>query len=88
MYDPPPGSGARFRSWRATGGSLAWLAIIPGVALMLFALAILIWPQLLAYLVAIMLLFAGAGLTVWGWSLRRASRRHQTGQNDIVYRIQ
>ncbi len=39
------------RSW--------WLLMAPGLALMALALAILIWPELLAYLVAFGLLFVG-----------------------------
>ncbi|GIV75878.1 hypothetical protein FKZ61_001045 [Litorilinea aerophila] len=55
------------RSW--------WLVMAPGLALMALALAILIWPELLAYLVAFGLLFVGTSLTLWGWTLRQAERR-------------
>jgi hypothetical protein len=43
--------------------------------LTLVALAILVWPELLAYMVASVLLFAGVTLLAWGWRLRRAERR-------------
>jgi uncharacterized membrane protein len=61
----------------ATGGAW-WLLMAPGIVLTLVALAILLWPELLAYMVAGVLLFAGATLMTWGWRLRRAEKRvHQ-----------
>lgn len=55
------------------GGS--WLLLAPGLLLTLMAIAILLWPELLAYMVASVLLFAGISLTLWGWGLRQAQRR-------------
>jgi hypothetical protein len=49
----------------------------PGVGFILVALAILLWPELLAYMVASVLLFIGATLVAWSWRLRRASQRWQ-----------
>jgi uncharacterized membrane protein len=55
-----------------------WLLMAPGIVLALVALAILLWPELLAYMVAGVLLFAGATLMTWGWRLRQAEKRvHQ-----------
>lgn len=51
------------------------LLMIPGLFLTLMALAILIWPELLAYMVAGVLLFAGLSIMGWAWSLRQAERR-------------
>jgi len=51
------------------------LIMAPGVFLTLMALAILIWPELLAYMVAGVLLFVGLSLIGWAWSLRKAERR-------------
>jgi hypothetical protein len=48
---------------------------VPGLSLVLLALAILIWPELLAYLVAGALLMVGITLTAWGWTMRQATRR-------------
>jgi hypothetical protein len=63
-----------------------WLLMAPGLFLTLMALAILIWPELLAYMVAGVLLFAGISLLLWAWSLRQVERRG--GQNtSIHYRI-
>lgn len=72
------------------GGIGAWLLIAPGLALIGLGLAILIWPELLAYLVALFLLVAGITLVTWGWALyqaeRRAARRlYQDG--NTTYRV-
>jgi hypothetical protein len=73
----------RIYRFGSTGLRGAWWAVMaPGVMLTLLALAILIWPELLAYLVASALLFAGLSLMVWGWSIRRAEKR---GQQNVVY---
>jgi len=58
----------------AAGGAW-WLLMTPGIALTLVALAILVWPELLAYMVASVLLFAGVTLMLWSWRMRRVERR-------------
>jgi uncharacterized membrane protein len=72
------GSAAQWagRSW--------WLVFIPGLAFVLTALAIFVWPQLLAYLVAGALMFVGVLLMGWGWTMRRATRL-QARRQDVVY---
>jgi hypothetical protein len=59
---------------KAAGG-VWWLLMTPGLALTLLALAILVWPELLAYMVASVLLFAGVTLMAWSWRMRRVERR-------------
>jgi hypothetical protein len=59
---------------RSTGG-FGWALILPGLFLTCLALAILLWPELLAYMVASLLLFVGLGLISWGWWLRQSERR-------------
>ncbi|RIK28381.1 MAG: hypothetical protein DCC55_38735, partial [Chloroflexi bacterium] len=44
----------------------SWLVIAPGLVLVLMGIAIIVWPQLLAYMVASVLLFAGVSLLLWG----------------------
>ena len=51
------------------------LLMLPGLFLTLVAVAILLWPELLAYMVAGVLLFAGLSVMGWAWSLRQAERR-------------
>ena len=79
--------GQRFS--RQTGGAAGWLLMGPGLALAVVGLAILIWPQLLAYMVAGLLLFAGLTLAAWGWQMRQAQQRMenrtQNGYNEVYY---
>jgi Flp pilus assembly protein TadB len=56
-------------------GSAWWLMMAPGMGFILLALAILLWPELLAYMVASVLLFIGVTLLAWSWRMRRAERR-------------
>ena len=63
-----------------------WLVMAPGLLLTVMALAILVWPELLAYMVAGVLLFAGVSLTTWAWALRRAERRVDE-RTSVQYRI-
>jgi hypothetical protein len=77
----------RFRNSRfAPQGGAAWLWMLPGVTLILLALAILVWPELLAYLVASAILLAGIGLTGWGWTIHQAMRRAGRAPTVRVYR--
>jgi hypothetical protein len=60
------------RGTLANGGW--WLLMGPGLGLSLMAMAIFIWPALLAYMVASVFLVAGMTLVGWGWRLRAAER--------------
>lgn len=85
MYTQTPFT-ARFRSSRfAPPAGASWLWLVPGVSLILLALAIVLWPELLAYLVAGAILTAGIVLTGWGWAMRRAMRRPAQQAEYKVY---
>ncbi len=64
------------------GGFGRWLFIAPGLILILFGVAILLWPELLAYMVAGLFIAIGFSITGWGWRLsqrrRNTSARWQT----------
>lgn len=63
-----------------------WFLVAPGLSLILFGLAILLWPELLAYMVAGLLMVAGATLAAWGWRISQAQKRMQRQmQNGTVY---
>lgn len=74
-----------YRFGRSSMSGAWWAVMAPGVMLTLLALAILIWPELLAYLVASALLFAGLSLVAWGWSIRQAQKRVQ--RNGVYYEM-
>jgi predicted lysophospholipase L1 biosynthesis ABC-type transport system permease subunit len=75
----------RFRSMRfAPPARASWLWLVPGISLILLALAIVIWPELLAYLVAGAIMTAGIVLTVWGWAMRQATRQPT---QQVEYRV-
>jgi len=77
--------GQRFGS--RAGGSAGWLLMGPGLLLAAIGLAILIWPELLAYTVAGLLLFAGLTLAAWGWQMtqlqKRMRNRAQSGYTEV-----
>ena len=80
-------SSMNFQSMSTTGNRLGWMAMIPGLFLIGFAIAILIWPQLLAYLVATVLLVAGISLSMWGGRISRATRRRAPGTQTVYYDV-
>lgn len=64
--------------WRlGQSAGVGWLLMAPGLLLTLMALAILLWPELLAYMVAGAMLFGGLSLITWGWTMRRFTNRQQ-----------
>ena len=65
------------------GGGLWWMLMTPGLGLILFALAILIWPELLAYMVASALLMAGIFMVSWAWALRRAGKQMRKSGSSV-----
>jgi Flp pilus assembly protein TadB len=68
--------------WQRGAVSQPWLLfLVPGIGLILMALAILIWPQLLAYMIALAMLAGGIALTGWALTLRRAQKQQQAQQN-------
>ena len=68
--------------WRSGYSTMPWLLLmVPGLGLILMALAILIWPQLLAYMVALAMLAAGIALTGWALAMRSAHKQRQAQQN-------
>lgn len=79
--------GQRFGS--KAGGSAGWLLMGPGLLLAGVGLAILIWPELLAFMVAGLLLFAGLTLTAWGWQMTQLQKRMrnqaQSGYTEVYY---
>ena len=74
------------RNGRPMNTGVWWVLMAPGLLLSLMAIAILVWPELLAYMIATVLLFAGISLTLWGWSMRKLG--NQTSQRTVYYEMQ
>ncbi len=62
-----------------------WLLIAPGLSLILMGLAIWLWPELLAYIVAGLLLMAGTTLSLWGWRISQAQKRMKQQMGNGFY---
>ncbi len=81
------------RVGRRAGGAAGWLLMGPGLILAAVGLAILVWPELLAYMVAGLLLFAGLTMAAWGWQMNQVQRRmrnraqneYTNGYNEVYY---
>jgi len=73
-------------SQRSTGretGGVWWLVMAPGIGLIGAALALLIWPELLAYVVASVLLCVGIALVGSGWRLWQLERHLRRGGRGL-----
>ncbi len=69
----------RFQNLRGQApNSPWWLVMGPGLALIAFGVSILIWPELLAYMVAFIILSIGVTVTGWGWRLRQLGRHQKS----------
>ena len=58
------------RQTRHGARGIGWLAMAPGLGLIGVALAMIVWPDLLAYFVASLLLGVGTAFIVLGWRMR------------------
>ena len=68
-------TGVRFQQFGSIVPKGAWwLLMVPGIFLIGLAVSILIWPDLLAYIVAFTILFVGTTLIGWSLALRRAAK--------------
>jgi hypothetical protein len=69
MFIPTQEYGQRPTRHGARG--LGWCLMVPGLSLIGAALAMVIWPALLAYFVASLLLCGGTALFIVGWRMHR-----------------
>jgi uncharacterized membrane protein len=65
-----------------------WFLVMPGISLLILGLSILIWPELLAYMVAGLLMVAGATLAVWGWRLTLIQKEMKRRMQNGIYQEQ
>lgn len=62
-----------------------WLLIAPGLSLIMMGLAIWLWPELLAYMVAGLLLFMGTALALWGWRMNQSQKHMRRRMGNGFY---
>jgi peptidoglycan/LPS O-acetylase OafA/YrhL len=77
IFMPTQGYG-QYHTRNGTRGR-GWRLMAPGLVLVCAALVMVIWPELLAYFVASLLLCGGTVLLMVGWrmcQLEQAARRH------------
>lgn len=73
----------RFQQFgRQMPSSAWWMVTAPGLMLMALAVAILVWPELLAYMVAFLILSLGITVTGWGLRLRQVERNGRSAQRQ------
>lgn len=76
----------RFSGSAAQWASRSWLLVfVPGLIFIVTALAIFVWPKLLAYIVAGGLLTIGVLLIGWALTMRRATRLRPQQPRDVAY---
>lgn len=75
--------GSRVNSFASSIGG--WFLIGPGLSLMLLGLAILIWPELLAYMIAGLMIAGGGTLALWGWRVAQMQKEMRRRMQNGVY---
>ncbi|MDY7040440.1 MAG: hypothetical protein SVX38_06225 [Chloroflexota bacterium] len=61
-----------------------WLYLVLGLFLILTGVAIVIWPPLLAVIVAAFLITVGMIVIFTGWQIRRERNRYRRYKRDIL----
>jgi hypothetical protein len=71
------------RQTRHGASGIGWLAMAPGLSLICVALAMIIWPELLAYFVASILLCVGTVWTVWGGRMHHLAQHGRRPRHHV-----
>jgi len=64
--------------------ALWWYYLFLGLLLMLWGIAIIVWPQLLVAFVAALFILAGSTVLGLAWRVWRLQRRYQTCKRDVI----
>ncbi len=70
--------------WAKELNSLWWFHLLLGLSLIGLGVAIVIFPQLLAILVASALIAVGVGIISLGWQVREARDRYRRLKRDVL----
>ncbi len=64
--------------------ALWWYYLLLGLLLVLWGVAIIVWPQLLVAFVAALFILAGCTVLGLAWRVWRLQRRYQTFKRDLI----
>lgn len=64
--------------------ALWWFYLSQGVALVALGVAVIVWPELLAYLAAVFFIAIGVVLLVLGWRVRQVKRRYELFKRSFL----
>jgi len=64
--------------------ALWWYYLFLGLILVLWGVAIIVWPQLLVAFVAALFVVAGSTLVGLSWRVWRLQRRYQSFKHDLI----
>ena len=73
-----------FEHFVADLSALWWYYLLLGLLLVVWAVAIVVWPQLLVALVAAVFLTAGVTMLGLAWRVWRLRRRYQSIKREII----
>jgi len=63
---------------------LWWSYLLIGLLLVVWGIAIVIWPQLLVAFIAALFIVSGASLLAVAWRVRALRRRYQSWKRDLI----
>ncbi len=64
--------------------ALWWFYLLLGLLLVMWGIAIVIWPELLVAFVAALFIMAGVTVLGLAWRVWRLQRRYQTFKREII----
>ncbi|MBO9310759.1 MAG: hypothetical protein J7456_13035 [Chloroflexus sp.] len=67
--------------------ALWWFYLLQGMALIALGVAVIIWPELLAFLAAAFFIAIGSVLLVLGWRVRQVKRRYELFKRSFIIEL-
>lgn len=80
------GNNMNLRSFEQVISSLSavwWLSMLPALTLITLGVSILVWPELLAFFVASLLIMSGVTIMGFAWRIRAATQRVEKLKNQV-----
>lgn len=64
-----------------------WLSFLPALTLIALGVAILVWPELLAFFVASFLIMSGTTIMGFAWRVRATTKRVEKLKNQVKNKV-